>query len=91
MDKYTIEHNIPIPATQLASKERITIRNRAKSAVKNAIRAGKLVKPLECSVCGATGRIVGHHADYHYFLDVIWCCETCHKGIHKNCEVIYVI
>lgn len=50
----------------------------------NAVRDGRLDKPDECSVCGAGGRIHGHHDDYARPLDVVWCCPTCHTAIHRN-------
>jgi ribosomal protein S27AE len=54
---------------------------RAHRAVDYAIETGRLVRPKECSKCGATGRIEAHHhkgyAREHY-LDVVWLCEPCH-------------
>ena len=50
----------------------------------NAIRKGAIVKPTECSNCGASGRVYGHHEDYSLPLDVIWVCSSCHGEIHKR-------
>lgn len=50
----------------------------------NAVRDGIVNKPANCSICGETGRIHGHHEDYTKPLDVIWCCAHCHKQFHKE-------
>ncbi len=40
------------------------------------VRAGRMVRPTECSRCGLTAsRIDGHHEDYRKPLDVIWLCK----------------
>ena len=56
----------------------------ATSAVNNGIRAGIIFKPGECSRCGETRRIEGHHFDYSRPMDVVWLCEPCHKQLHKE-------
>jgi len=59
----------------------------ARAAVNNAIRAGKLVRPAECDVCGTTaGRINGHHDSYEKdrWLVVTWMCDTCHAFTHAR-------
>ena len=56
----------------------------ARDAVNNAVRDGKLSKPVECEVCGKSGRLHGHHEDYGQPLLVVWVCAACHRAIHHN-------
>lgn len=59
-------------------------RNMAHRAVFVAVRAGRLIKPENCSECGRAGRIHGHHEDYSRPLDVVWLCGRCHGKRHKK-------
>lgn len=56
---------------------------RARSAVNNAVRRGKLIKG-PCKVCGTTDNIHGHHADYSKPLDVTWLCAQHHADLHQK-------
>ena len=62
--------------------------NRAKylahSAVNNAVRDGRLIKPAECSQCGDMAKIHGHHDDYSKPLEVRWLCAVCHSAWHQQ-------
>jgi hypothetical protein len=49
----------------------------------NAVRDRRVMKPMCCERCGATGRIHGHHDDYTRPLDVVWVCPACHAAIHR--------
>lgn len=57
-------------------------RYKAHTEVGNAVRNGRVVKPVACSVCGETGkRVEGHHPCYSKPLEVIWCCTPCHRRL----------
>lgn len=58
-------------------------RVRARQAVADALRRGKLVRPAACERCGQIGRVVGHHHDYTRRLDVAWLCAICHQAVHS--------
>jgi len=62
-------------------KEKNPDRARARNAVNNAIRNGKLKKSYTCEICGAIGPTHAHHYDYSRPLDVIWLCPKCHAQI----------
>ena len=58
-------------------------RYRARYALSNAVRDGRIVKSRVCEICGATDiKTHGHHYDYSRPLDVIWLCVVCHQQIH---------
>lgn len=56
---------------------------RAHDAVKNALRAGLLVKPTICQRCGlrATEPLHAHHEDYTKPLAVLFVCRRCHREL----------
>ena len=62
------------------SRRRDPLKYVASTAVNNAIRDGRLVKPETCSQCGERGtRIEAHHDDYSKPLEVRWLCVLCHR------------
>ena len=65
-------------------RERNPVAYKAKNAVNNAIRDGRLRKSVKCERCNAGGRLHGHHDDYSKPLDVMWLCVPCHKLRHKE-------
>lgn len=84
----------------IANKKRINIRldkytekhplyKKARTAVSNAIRLGKLIRPDFCTICGCECKPIGHHWSYleENWLSVIWACRSCHGKInHINIE-----
>lgn len=73
-------------ATKSNQKYRNTnpLRYKANCIVNNAIRNGRLVRPIECSCCGIKCKPHGHHDDYSKPLDVRWLCSKCHNDFHRN-------
>src|ERR1043166_4923203 len=61
-----------------------TPQRRARSAVSNALRDGRLVRPERGGECGAGGRITAHHPDYSQPLEVEWLCTRCHGKKHQQ-------
>lgn len=55
---------------------------KARHAVNNAIRDGKLDRGTECFFCGSDQRLHAHHEDYDHPLDVVWLCSSCHGKLH---------
>ena len=53
--------------------------------VNNALRDGRIFKPLFCSWCGSSHeQIEGHHEDYNIPMSVVWLCSPCHKILHSG-------
>lgn len=61
------------------------LKTKARHAVNDAIKSGKLIKPKSCSQCGSESTIHGHHhKGYEHSLDVVWLCLCCHQKEHAN-------
>lgn len=56
-------------------------RMKARNAVSNAVRDGKLEK-RPCAFCEATEGLEAHHHDYTKPLEVTWLCRPCHRRFH---------
>lgn len=61
---------------------------RARVAVREAIKAGRLTRPSQCEKCKGTpkhpAKVHGHHDDYTKPLKVRWLCASCHRQHHWN-------
>lgn len=76
-------------AKRLATNRRLRSeqpdRTKARDALSNALKVGRVVRPDACQECGTGGRIEGHHhlgyAPDHR-LDVSWLCPSCHRQAH---------
>ncbi|WP_201319072.1 hypothetical protein [Paenibacillus sp. EPM92] len=64
-------------ATQKQSEK-----GKARNALRNAVHAGKIVKPEKCEQCKTIGNVEGHHPDYSKPLEVVWLCRPCHRKVH---------
>jgi hypothetical protein len=65
-------------------KRRLTFRgkNKARTAVANAIRDKRLVRQ-PCETCGNI-KSQAHHTDYRKYYDVKWLCFKHHREAHKQ-------
>lgn len=65
-------------------RERYPDRYKANTAVSNALRDGRIVKPVRCQGCGEDGlELEAHHKDYGKPLEVTWLCIECHGDTRK--------
>lgn len=58
---------------------------KARNAVNNAVRDGRLERPDHCTECRKGCIPEGHHESYNKedWLCVIWLCTTCHDNKHR--------
>lgn len=73
------ERKAQVAAYNRRRRERDPEKYRARTAVGNAVRDGRL-KRQPCK-CGAT-KVQAHHHDYSKPLDVVWLCFGCHRREH---------
>ena len=62
-------------------------KERARMALRYAVRVGKIVRPDRCEGCGQSGPLHGHHTDYNKRLDVNWLCSRCHGLEHRIVKI----
>lgn len=78
--RYQQEHPDAVLRTRLRTFEKSPGKMNARRVVEAAIKAGALIKPDACSLCGKTNcRIEAHHEDHSKPLDVTWLCVSCHR------------
>ena len=65
------------------------VRYKANTAVGNAIRDGRLIRPSNCEKCGIHCKPQGHHDDYSKKLDVRWLCVDCHNEFHNFVREVF--
>lgn len=83
--RYYLNNKEKVRAINKRSSEKHKEKNAARNILNEAVRGGKLHKPLSCSVCNMSGKkIEGHHKDYSKPLEVVWLCTLCHNQEHKN-------
>lgn len=64
--------------SSLRHREKYPEKEKARKAISNAIRDGRIVRPDHCSKCGLICKPQAHHADYSKPLEVTWLCKICH-------------
>lgn len=55
---------------------------KARLAVRNGLRDGKIRRGEHCFFCNAQEKLQAHHHDYSKPLDVFWLCPKCHGKLH---------
>ncbi len=77
---------------ELAEAESFRQRDKHKKAAQAklqvAVARGDIVKPSECSQCGASRRLDGHHTDYDKPLEVVWLCRSCRGAKHGKAAAL---
>lgn len=66
-------------------------RKAATTALNNAVRDGRVVKPCACWACGSSRGLAGHHFDYRQPLLVSWLCQACHKDAHRITDQVLAV
>lgn len=66
--------------------KRDPVKQLARRLLKQAVKCGKIVKPLHCECCGQAMpkvKLHGHHKDYSKPFLVKWFCNNCHATHHR--------
>ena len=59
-------------------------KQKARLKLNNAVRRGKIHKPVFCSSCDSDRHLEAHHTDYSNPLQVLWLCRSCHRELHNK-------
>lgn len=82
--KWSREHKEQLLEKQRKYRKKNPEKCRAQSLVNSYVARGKIIRPMQCEVCGKIGRTDAHHEDYTKPLDVIWVCRKCHAMLDKK-------
>lgn len=66
------------------SHARDPVKDKARRALREAVRYGLIAKPSSCQDCSGEGQLHGHHTDYSKPFDVEWLCTACHGRRHRK-------
>lgn len=85
-----LPHRIKARASNTkAWRKKFPKRYEAHKLLNNAVRDGKIRKPLRCSVCKKKPlQMEGHHDDYSKPLIVTWLCACCHRQLHRDLRIV---
>ena len=64
------------------AERRDTEKEKAQHAIYSEMRAGRLIRPDNCSRCDEERKVIAHHEDYSKPLEVQWLCRSCHSFVH---------
>lgn len=80
----TEEGKISVLKSQRKYIEKNPVKRATHIILGNAVKYGKLKKPIQCESCGGRSRLHGHHDDYALPLVVRWLCAPCHSKWHEE-------
>jgi len=68
---------------RFCEEEYVKQQTRAKYVIGKAIKAGDLIYPQQCELCGKNGKMVAHHWNGHANIFDIWfLCTSCNLSLH---------
>lgn len=65
-------------------RDKFPERRAAQIKLMNALKCGRIDRPINCSVCSKHCIPEGHHPNYDKPLKVIWLCKQCHVDFHRG-------
>lgn len=80
--RYRKRHRLRLNEKKRAANAIAPEKERARQAVKRAIKEGRMTRWRYCEMCEAHGTLHAHHSDYSKPLAVIWLCPKCHRAAH---------